>query len=97
VRNATGSNAFELEVKTGPVASVDECTMQRIEACVRYKLPDQTSNMAVLEVHMVTGYVPDRASLDQLSHQPDTSKCATLIYDCDKTATGNWLKLCVDL
>jgi hypothetical protein len=75
VRNASGSDAFELEVRTGPVASVDECTMQRVEACVRFKLPDQTSNMAVLEVYMVTGYVPDRASLYQLSHQPDVSKC----------------------
>lgn len=73
VRNASGSDAFELEVKTGPVASVDECTMQRVEACIQYKLADQTSNMAVLEVHMVTGYVPDRASLHQLSHQPGTS------------------------
>jgi hypothetical protein len=78
VKNASGSDAFELEVRTGPVASVDECTMQRVEACVRYKLPDQTSNMAVLEVYMVTGYVPDRASLYQLSQQPDLSKCTVL-------------------
>ena len=54
--------------------------MQRVEACIQYKLPDQTSNMAVLEVHMVTGYVPDRASLRQLSHQPGTSKCAALVF-----------------
>ncbi|PNF16410.1 Murinoglobulin-1 [Cryptotermes secundus] len=73
VRNASGSDAFDLEVRTGPVASVDECTMQRIEACVRYKLPDQTSNMAVLEVYMVTGYVPEQASLYQLLHQQDIS------------------------
>lgn len=75
MRNASGSDAFDLEVRTGPVASVDECTVQRIEACVRYKLPDQTSNMAVLEVYMVTGYVADRASLYQLLHQPDVGKC----------------------
>lgn len=78
MKNASGSDAFELEVRTDPVASVDKCTMQRVEACVRYKLPDQTSNMAVLEVYMVTGYVPDRASLYQLSHQPDLSKPAVL-------------------
>ncbi|PSN55938.1 Pregnancy zone protein [Blattella germanica] len=71
VRNASGSDAFELEVRTGPVASVDECTMQRLEACVRFKIPDQSSNMAVLEVYMVSGYIPDRASLYQLTHQPD--------------------------
>jgi hypothetical protein len=75
VRNASGSDAFELEVRTGPVASVDECSVQRVEACVRYMLPDQASNMAVLEVNMVTGYVPDRTSLHQLLHQPDSSKC----------------------
>lgn len=78
MRNASGSDAFDLEVRTGPVASVDECTMQRIEACVRYKLPDQTSNMAVLEVYMVTGYVPEHASLYQLLHQQDVSKCKKL-------------------
>ena len=74
VRNASGSDAFELEVRTGPVASVDECTMQRLEACIQFKLSDQTSNMAVLEVYMVTGYVPDRTSLYLLTRQPDISK-----------------------
>ncbi|XP_069700318.1 alpha-1-inhibitor 3-like isoform X2 [Periplaneta americana] len=73
VRNASGSDAFDLEVRTGPVASVDECTMQRVEVCVGYKLPDETSNMAVLEVYMVTGYTPDRASLYLLSHQSDVN------------------------
>ncbi|KAJ9576011.1 hypothetical protein L9F63_007111, partial [Diploptera punctata] len=71
VRNASGGDAFELEVRTGPVASVDECTMQRLEACVQFKLSNQASNMAVLEVYMVTGYVPDRTSLYLLTHQPN--------------------------
>lgn len=93
MRNASGSCAFDLEVRTDPVSSVDECSMQRVEACVRYKMPDQTSNMAVLEVNMVTGYVPDRTSLYQLLQQPDISKfknCAKF----DKIAVENYSSCC---
>ncbi|GLH07010.1 Murinoglobulin-1 [Gryllus bimaculatus] len=67
VKTPSGSDAFELDVKTGPVASVDACAVQRVEACVRFKLPGQTSNMAVLEVNMVSGYKPDRSSLHHLA------------------------------
>ncbi|CAG2055235.1 unnamed protein product [Timema podura] len=71
VRTPSGSDAFSLEVETGPVASVDECTMQRVEACVSYRLPGQISNMAVLEIAMVTGYKPDRNSLHKLDQDTE--------------------------
>nr|CAD7575571.1 unnamed protein product [Timema californicum] len=71
VRTPSGSDAFSLEVETGPVASVDECTMQRVEACVSYRLPGQISNMAVLEIAMVTGYRPDRDSLHKLDQDTE--------------------------
>jgi hypothetical protein len=89
VRNASGSDAFELEVRTAPVASVDECSVQRVEACVRYVLPDQASNMAVMEVNMVTGYVPNRESFYQLLHQPDSSKCKNCA-ECDNIAAEDY-------
>nr|CAD7395574.1 unnamed protein product [Timema cristinae] len=71
VRTPSGSDAFSLEVETGPVASVDECTMQRVEVCVSYRLPGQISNMAVLEIAMVTGYRPDRDSLHKLDQDTE--------------------------
>nr|CAD7461328.1 unnamed protein product [Timema tahoe] len=71
VRTPSGSDAFSLEVETGPVASVDECTMQRVEACVSYRLPGQISNMVVLEIAMVTGYKPDRNSLHKLDQDTE--------------------------
>ncbi|XP_067001260.2 alpha-2-macroglobulin-like protein 1 [Anabrus simplex] len=73
VRTPSGSDAFELDVKTGPVSSVDICTVQRLELCIRYKLPGQNSNMAVLEVNMVSGYAPDRSSLYKLAQERGTN------------------------
>ncbi|XP_049788379.1 murinoglobulin-1-like isoform X1 [Schistocerca cancellata] len=73
VKTPSGSDVFELDVETGPVASVDLCTVQRLEVCLRYKLTHQTSNMAVVEVSMVTGYAPNRASLQRLSNEKTTT------------------------
>jgi hypothetical protein len=40
-------------------------------------MADGESNMALLEVGMISGYVPDRTSLHSLLENPDTSKYTT--------------------
>ncbi|XP_054012298.1 murinoglobulin-1-like isoform X1 [Hylaeus anthracinus] len=70
VAHATGSEAFELSVAAHSVAC--ECAVQEITACGRYKLADEESNMALLEIGMISGYVPDRASLHTLLGSPTT-------------------------
>ncbi|XP_015600837.1 alpha-2-macroglobulin-like protein 1 isoform X2 [Cephus cinctus] len=72
IPHATGSDAFDLSVSAESIASVDECSMQRITACARYKMADEESNMALLEIGMISGYVPDRTSLLSLIEEPST-------------------------
>lgn len=55
------------------VAYENECSLQEITFCARYKMADEESNMALLEVGMISGYVPDRLSLLSLL-KPSTSK-----------------------
>lgn len=38
-------------------------------------MADGESNMALLEIGMISGYVPDRASLHSLLEDPATSEC----------------------
>ncbi|CAL7935225.1 unnamed protein product [Xylocopa violacea] len=66
VENASGSDAFDLSVSARSVAYENECSLQEITICARYKMSDEESNMALLEIGMISGYVPDRASLNSL-------------------------------
>ncbi|XP_071446763.1 murinoglobulin-1-like isoform X2 [Hetaerina americana] len=68
VKTAKGSDAFDIEVKTSP--SLDGCAIQKMEICSRYKLTDQSSNMAVMEIDMVSGYVPMKETLEKLKDDP---------------------------
>lgn len=69
---ASGSEAFDLTASTETVSITnlempnDRCSVQRLTICSRYKLPDEESNMAVLEISMVSGFVPDRGTLHDL-------------------------------
>ncbi|XP_015109865.1 alpha-2-macroglobulin-like [Diachasma alloeum] len=72
VARATGSQAFDLVVNTEPVASGDECSMQKISVCVRYKMADEESNMALLEIGMISGFIPDKGTLHALLEEPST-------------------------
>ncbi|XP_012231026.1 alpha-2-macroglobulin-like protein 1 isoform X2 [Linepithema humile] len=71
VAHATGSEAFDLSVNAAPTLA-DECSTQKITICTRYKMADGESNMALLEIGMISGYVPDRASLHSLLEDPAT-------------------------
>ncbi|KAG5319082.1 A2ML1 protein, partial [Acromyrmex heyeri] len=72
VAHATGSEAFDLSVNAAPATWLDECSRQKITICTRYKMADGESNMALLEINMVSGYVPDRTSLHSLLEDPAT-------------------------
>ncbi|XP_077262894.1 alpha-2-macroglobulin-like protein 1 [Temnothorax americanus] len=72
VARATGSEAFDLSVNAAPATWLDECSMQKITICTRYKMADGESNMALLEIDMISGYVPDRTSLHSLLEDPAT-------------------------
>lgn len=82
VAKVSGSEAFDLSVSATSDIFVDECSMQRITVCARYKMADEESNMALLEIGMISGYVPDRSSLHSLLEVPSTSKLTflTLIF-----------------
>ncbi|XP_011696887.1 PREDICTED: alpha-2-macroglobulin-like protein 1 isoform X2 [Wasmannia auropunctata] len=73
VAHVTGSEAFDLSVNAAsPSMWLDECSGQKITICTRYKMADGESNMALLEIGMVSGYVPDRTSLHSLLEDPAT-------------------------
>nr|XP_045611842.1 alpha-2-macroglobulin-like [Procambarus clarkii] len=61
----TPSEAFLLNVTT-QTAPDPKCVTKSIEACASYQLPDKTSNMAVIEVNLVSGYMPVKADLKQV-------------------------------
>ncbi|XP_029039421.1 murinoglobulin-1-like [Osmia bicornis bicornis] len=66
VPHTTGSDAFDLTVAASSDAYANECSIQDITICARYKLADGESNMALIEIGMISGYVPDRESLQSL-------------------------------
>ncbi|XP_076671615.1 pregnancy zone protein isoform X2 [Andrena cerasifolii] len=72
VAYVTGSDAFNFAVHAKSLPFANECSMQEITICARYKMADEESNMALLEVGMISGYVPDRASLHALLRKPST-------------------------
>ncbi|KAL7648960.1 UNVERIFIED_CONTAM: hypothetical protein RMT77_000895 [Armadillidium vulgare] len=65
VPQAEGSETFSLKVttKTEPDKG---CKTKRIEVCSSYLLPDKKSNMAIIEIDLVSGYIPEKANLKQI-------------------------------
>ncbi|KZC12116.1 Murinoglobulin-1, partial [Dufourea novaeangliae] len=72
VAHATGSDAFDLAVSAHSVAYENECSVQEITVCARYKMADEESNMVLLEIGMISGYAPERTSLYSLLRDPST-------------------------
>ncbi|XP_076059567.1 alpha-2-macroglobulin-like protein 1 [Oratosquilla oratoria] len=56
------TDVFSLDVNTRTVPD-DKCLTKNIRACARYLLPDQASNMAILEIDLISGYVPVKEDL----------------------------------
>ncbi|KAG8221830.1 hypothetical protein J437_LFUL003464 [Ladona fulva] len=68
VKTPKGSDAFDVIVETSP--SMDSCSVQNLRICTRYKLTDEKSNMAIMEIDMISGYVPLKDSLEKLKLNP---------------------------
>ncbi|XP_017795621.1 PREDICTED: murinoglobulin-1-like [Habropoda laboriosa] len=66
VAHTNASNAFDLSVGAHSAAYQNECSLQNITVCARYKMADEESNMALLEIGMISGYLPDPMSLNAL-------------------------------
>lgn len=72
VASVMGSQAFDISILTEPVASGDECSMQKLTICSRYKMADEESNMAILEIDMISGFLPDKGTLHALLEDTTT-------------------------
>ncbi|XP_050718244.1 alpha-1-inhibitor 3-like isoform X4 [Eriocheir sinensis] len=59
------STAFTLRTTT-ETAPDDECKTKKIKVCASYTLPDLKSNMAVIEVNLISGYIPSKDDLKQV-------------------------------
>ncbi|XP_064089811.1 alpha-1-inhibitor 3-like [Macrobrachium nipponense] len=59
------SDAFSLRVNSRTEED-PFCVTKRISACAAYLLPDGASNMAVIEVNLVSGYIPEKEDLKKL-------------------------------
>lgn len=59
------SDAFAITVGTVTVPDKN-CVTKRIKACAAYCLPDGKSNMAVIEVNLVSGYISEKSDLKQI-------------------------------
>ncbi|XP_063601516.1 alpha-2-macroglobulin-like protein 1 [Penaeus indicus] len=62
VPNAEPSDAFSLKVDADNAPRRD-CKRKRIRACAAYLLPDGESNMAVIEVNLISGFIPVKDDL----------------------------------
>ncbi|XP_069952469.1 alpha-2-macroglobulin-like [Cherax quadricarinatus] len=65
VPESSPSEAFRLSVTT-ETAPDKKCVTKRIKICASYQLPDKKSNMAVIEVDLISGYIPEKADLKQI-------------------------------
>ncbi|KAK4327171.1 hypothetical protein Pmani_002341 [Petrolisthes manimaculis] len=59
------TEAFSLSVETG-TRHDPLCLTKSIKVCASYQLPDNTSNMAVVEVNLVSGYIPSKTDLKRI-------------------------------
>lgn len=59
------SEVFDLSIRTSTETDLT-CITKRINTCVTYLLENRTSNMAIIEVHLVSGYQPMKDDLREL-------------------------------
>ncbi|KAK8754270.1 hypothetical protein OTU49_015223, partial [Cherax quadricarinatus] len=65
IPEAEASDAFDMTVNTITVPD-NKCVTKRITACASYILPDGKSNMVVIEVDLISGYIPEKEDLMKL-------------------------------
>ncbi|RXG56539.1 Pregnancy zone protein [Armadillidium vulgare] len=59
------NEAFSLNVTTTTEPD-GTCETKRIKVCTAYILPDNKSNMGIIEIDVVSGYIPEEADLDEI-------------------------------
>ena len=59
--------AFELTSQVVRVDSSDGCARRQLNVCAKYLLTDGYSNMAVISAKMVSGWIPDKSSIKDVS------------------------------
>ncbi|KAK3584720.1 hypothetical protein CHS0354_036497 [Potamilus streckersoni] len=65
-QNETGQASFEVNVNVyRSRTDIDNCKRRTLRICVRYALPN-FSNMAIVEVKMVTGWIPVKSTVKEL-------------------------------
>ncbi|XP_035221468.1 alpha-2-macroglobulin-like protein 1, partial [Stegodyphus dumicola] len=69
VKAVTENEAFEISINVFHEEN-SFCTRPRIHICVRYMNNNETSNMVVVAVKMVSGFLPRETSLDELKSDP---------------------------
>ncbi|XP_059489957.1 alpha-2-macroglobulin-like protein 1 isoform X2 [Neocloeon triangulifer] len=68
IKNSTDKpDAFSMERKLTNIVP-NSCSELHLEFNLTYNLADGASNMAVLEVELLSGYEPERSTLDDLKH-----------------------------
>lgn len=98
VHEPEASDAFSLSVRTNTVADKN-CVTKNVKACVSYLLPDGKSNMAVMEVNLISGYIPEKEDLKAAVQANNTIKR----YEVDGSKISLYIdeltseKLCVSL
>lgn len=50
------------------------CNELYLDINMTYNLMDESSNMAVLEVELLSGYEPEKSTLDELKYKPKLRK-----------------------
>ncbi|XP_076257908.1 alpha-1-macroglobulin-like isoform X1 [Rhynchophorus ferrugineus] len=68
------SEYFKLAVDVASVSNVDACSVRKISPCVTYNGQNQLSNMAVMEMGLPSGYIADKASLENLINRGNYTK-----------------------
>ncbi|XP_037082580.1 alpha-2-macroglobulin-like [Pollicipes pollicipes] len=66
VHTAGPNDALTIKVTTKPKMNQRECLKHTIDICVSYLKEDSETNMAVVELDMVSGFIPNKGSLNDL-------------------------------
>jgi alpha-2-macroglobulin len=56
-------------ILSATIADSGKCKTQQLDICVKYNGQDERSNMAVVAVNMISGWIPDKASVYKLKNK----------------------------
>nr|XP_045622212.1 murinoglobulin-1-like [Procambarus clarkii] len=87
IPEAEASDAFSMTV-TAITAPDVKCVTKRVTVCAAYRLPDGRSNMAVTEVDLVSGYIPEKEDLKKVVREDVNVKR----YDVDGSKVAFYIE-----